>query len=338
MKPALTFDDVSLIPQRSVIFTRSSVNISSSICGHPVSIPIIPSNMACVTGKEMLLYFDKIGAMAIMHRFQNYQEILWETLRESPFIRYGMSVGIHAKEITFIDMLIENKTPPEFIVVDVANGYLESVAGTVEKLKSLFDIPVIAGNICTYEGVESLVSAGASGIKVGIGNGSSCTTRLRTGVGIPQFTAIADCVCALEDLKLKDKITLISDGGVRTPGDVAKALAAGANIVMSGSLFAATDEAAPKFIRTGEFPNEQLFKPYFGSASENQKGDDNVEGNGRLLPYKGSCSRIIKGICDGLRSSMSYLNAPNLTEFYKNAEFVMITANGKREAEPYILK
>jgi IMP dehydrogenase/GMP reductase len=169
---------------------------------------------------------------------------------------------------------------------------------------------------------------------------SVCETRIRTGIGIPQFTAIQQCVEALNTRK--NPIPIISDGGIRTPADVCKAIAAGASSVMIGSLFAATAETPGSIKKTGKWPNEQLFKEYRGSASRSSKLDrgeagKNVEGAETLISYRGKVERIVNDILDGLRSSMSYLGAKNIFEMQANAEFMRITGAGLIEAHPHAL-
>jgi IMP dehydrogenase len=179
---------------------------------------------------------------------------------------------------------------------------------------------------------------GVDAIRVGIGNGSLRETRIRTGIGIPQVTALVDCIKVADGYN----IPVIADGGIRIIGDIAKALALGADSVMLGSLLSGTKETPGDIQRTGTWPNEELFKRYRGSASletkmEHNLDEKNVEGNSKLVPYKGKIKRIIDDINDGLTSSMSYVNAMNLSEFRANSEFVKVTQNGVVEAKPHLL-
>lgn len=169
---------------------------------------------------------------------------------------------------------------------------------------------------------------------------SLCETRIRTGIGVPQVTAIMGAVRAVEDSK--QNIPIIADGGIKTTGDVAKALSLGASTVMLGSLLAGTRESPGEIQRMGQWPNEELFKKYRGSASAEAKlanGQEakNVEGNSKLIPYKGKAERIVNDICDGVRSSMSYTNSSTLEEFYLKSDHIIITQNGLIEAKPHLL-
>lgn len=177
-------------------------------------------------------------------------------------------------------------------------------------------------------------------IKGVIVHNSVCSTRIKTGVGIPQVTSILECIAGVEESGID--IPIIADGGIRTPGDVAKALSLGAETVMIGSLFAGTRESPGEIQRTGTWPNEQLYKKYRGAASvetkrNNGQNEKNIEGESILIPYKGKVSRILDDISDGVRSSMSYVGARTLEEFRVKANHVLVTQNGLREAHPHLL-
>lgn len=185
--------------------------------------------------------------------------------------------------------------------------------------------------------VETDSSYNINGVIV---HNSVCETRIRTGIGIPQVTAIINCVAGVEDSGMN--IPVIADGGIRTPGDVAKALSLDCDSVMLGSLLAGTRETPGPIERIGHWPNEQLFKKYRGSASSESKNthglsDKNVEGNSVLIPYKGHVERIINDISDGVRSAMSYVGAKDIKEFRMFSEHVLITQNGLTEAKPHLL-
>ena len=169
---------------------------------------------------------------------------------------------------------------------------------------------------------------------------SLCETRIRTGVGVPQVTALIESIRAVEESGID--VPVIADGGIRMTGDVAKALSLGTDTVMVGSLLAGTRESPGEIQRMGMWPNEQLFKKYRGSASAEVKQvhgleEKNVEGNSKLIPYKGKVERIINDIKDGVRSSMSYVNATTISEFHSNSNHVLITQNGLIEAKPHLL-
>ena len=222
------------------------------------------------------------------------------------------------------------------LLIDVAHGHHKLVGDALEKIKN--DIPrveVVAGNIATREGAEFLLQSGADGIRVGIGNGSLCETRIRTGVGLPQVSTLLDVVTICDDFD----VPCIADGGIRNIGDVCKGLGCGADSVMLGSLLSGTKESPGQIEKIGQWPNEKLFKKYRGSASRDSKGNDkNVEGNHQIVPYKGKISRLLSDIKDGIRSSFSYVGANNLSEYHCKVEFVRVTQAGTIEAKPHLIR
>ena len=221
------------------------------------------------------------------------------------------------------------------ILIDVAHGHHKLVGDAIEEIKSkISNIEVIAGSIATGDGAKFLCEKGADAIRVGIGNGSLCETRIRTGVGLPQVTALLD-VCSIAD---RYNVPVIADGGIRNVGDVCKGLGSGADSVMVGSLLSGTKESPGSIEKQGEWPNEKLFKKYRGSASRDKKGNDkNVEGNHKVIPYKGKVQRILHDIKDGINSSCSYVGASNLEEYRSLVEFVEVTNAGQDEAKPHLL-
>ena len=221
------------------------------------------------------------------------------------------------------------------ILIDVAHGHHKLVGEAIEEIKKdISNIEVVAGSIATGDGAEFLCEKGADAIRVGIGNGSLCETRIRTGVGLPQVTALLD-VCSIAD---RYDVPVIADGGIRNVGDVCKGLGSGADSVMVGSLLSGTKESPGSIEKQGEWPNERLFKKYRGSASRDSKGNDkNVEGNHKVIPYKGKVNRILSDIEDGINSSCSYVGASNLDEYRSLVEFVEVTNAGQVEAKPHLL-
>ena len=243
----------------------------------------------------------------------------------------GGSIGIGSDYLERAKALVQADV--DFIVVDVANGYLEKTAKVVKEVKKL-GISVVAGNVATKEGVLNLKKAGADCVKVGIGPGGACLTRPVAGVGYPQLSAILECA--------ENGVNIVADGGISKSADFAKAIAAGADAVMIGGLFAGTDES-PGVVITKENVN---YKFYRGMASINAFSDKALkteeaadlegytpEGTEALIPYKGSVLKIVNNLMGGLRSSMTYLNSKDLMEFKKNAEFVLLTDSSKRESK-----
>ena len=221
------------------------------------------------------------------------------------------------------------------LLIDVAHGHHKLVGEALEKIKKdIQRVEVVAGNIATREGAEFLLQSGADGIRVGIGNGSLCETRIRTGVGLPQVSTLLDVVTICDDFD----VPCIADGGIRNIGDVCKGLGCGADSVMLGSLFSGTKESPGQIEKIGEWPNEKLFKKYRGSASRDSKGNDkNVEGNHKVVPYKGKVYRLLSDIEDGIRSSFSYVGANDLSEYHSKVKFVRVTQAGTIEAKPHLI-
>ena len=225
------------------------------------------------------------------------------------------------------------------LLIDVAHGHHVLVKNVIEELRNEFgrDIEIIGGSIATKEAAKELCEWGVDGLRVGIGNGSLCETRIRTGVGIPQFSALLD-ICSITD---DYNVPVIADGGIRNVGDICKGLGCGADSVMLGSLLAGTKETPGDITKVGEWPNERLYKKYRGSASIDSKGDRgesrNIEGNSKIIPYKGKVKRIISDIRDGISSSCSYVGARDILDFQSKCEFVQVTQAGVVEAKPHLL-
>ena len=225
------------------------------------------------------------------------------------------------------------------LLIDIAHGHHVLVKNVIEELRNEFgeDVEIIGGSIATKEAAKELCEWGVDGLRVGIGNGSLCETRIRTGVGIPQFSALLD-VCSITD---DYNVPVIADGGIRNVGDICKGLGCGADSVMLGSLLAGTKETPGDVTKVGEWPNERLYKKYRGSASIESKVDrgesGNIEGNSKIIPYKGKVKRIISDIRDGISSSCSYVGARDLLDFQSRCEFVQVTQAGAVEARPHLL-
>lgn len=250
----------------------------------------------------------------------------------------GAAIGTKGDYIDRATALIEAGV--DVLVLDVAHGHSDSVIDAIKKVKADFTIPLIAGNVATKEGAEDLISAGADGIKIGIGPGIACTTRRMTGAGVPQLTAVMDCA----EVALRMGVPSIADGGIKEPGDVTKALAAGASAVMMGGTFAGTDESPGYFI----FKGGMRYKAYRGMASiganisrkrldtpvlEREDIDNIVpEGVESIVPYRGSVADVVSQFVGGLRSGMSYCGASNLEQLRKNAKFVRLTQSGVIES------
>ena len=254
-------------------------------------------------------------------------------------LKVGAAVGVH--DIERVGRLVEAGC--DVIVVDTAHGHTRNVIETVKAIKQRHAVPVVAGNVATAEATKALIAAGADGIKVGIGPGSICTTRVVTGIGVPQFTAVCDAARAAKD----SGVPVIADGGVRTSGDIAKALAGGASCVMLGSLLAGLDESPGETIlyRGRSFKAVRgmgsLGAMEAGSADRYAQGEikdklkfvpEGVEG---MVPYKGRLKDFVYQLVGGVRSSMGYLGAQDLVAFRTRARFVPVTTAGVRESHPH---
>ena len=246
------------------------------------------------------------------------------------------AIGVKGDYLERAQELIKNGC--NVLLIDVAHGHHKLVGEAIEKIKqNLSRVEVVAGSVATGEACEYLCEKGADSIRVGIGNGSLCETRIRTGVGIPQVTALIDCVAVADTYNTP----VIADGGVRDIGDVCKGLACGADSVMLGSLLSGTKESPGEIEKVGKWPNEQLYKKYRGSASLDSKksrgSNKNVEGNHKVIPYKGKVKRVIGDIQEGIRSSFSYVGANNISEYHSKIELIEVTRAGNLEGKPHLL-
>jgi IMP dehydrogenase len=290
---------------------------------------------------EKLLLINDAGELAGLitmrdiDRFEQYPRSVRDGRGR---LRTGAAVGPHDYER--IAALIEAEV--DVVVVDTAHGHSQNVIDTVEKIKSNYDIDVIAGNIATHDAAADLIAAGVDGVKVGIGPGSICTTRIISGVGVPQITAILECAKAAE----KNSIPVIADGGVRHSGDITKAIAAGASCVMLGSLFAGLDESPGQLV----IYKGRQFKEYRGMGSAGamiqgsaerygQKGvskdklvPEGVEGR---VPYRGTLGNFVYQLVGGLRAGMGYCGTRTIEELRTKAKFVRISSAGVSESHPH---
>ena len=251
----------------------------------------------------------------------------------------GAAIGVTKDVLERAGALIDAKA--DVLVLDSAHGHSANIIRTLKEIKAAFPgTPVIAGNIATAEGAEALIAAGADAIKVGIGPGSICTTRVVAGIGVPQVTAIYDAACVAE----KHNIPVIADGGIKYSGDIVKALAAGANVVMLGSLFAGCDEAPG----ATEIYQGRQFKVYRGMGSLGameagskdryfQEGAKKLvpEGVEGRVPYKGLVAETVFQLCGGIRSGMGYCGCPDIPTLHEKAQFVRITGAGLKESHPH---
>jgi IMP dehydrogenase len=297
--------------------------------------------MDTVTEYGMALAIASHGGVGIVHRFMTIEQQRKQVskIKEKEKL-VSAAIGATGDYQERAQELV--KGGAIVLLIDVAHGNTKQVRDAIAWCKQNLPnyVDVVAGNVATYEGARNLAEWGADALRIGIGNGSLCETRIRTGIGIPQVTALIESIRAVEESGID--VPIIADGGIRMTGDVAKALSLGADSVMIGSLLAGTRESPGEIQRMGMWPNEQLFKKYRGSASAEVKQvhgleEKNVEGNSKLIPYKGKVERIINDIRDGVRSAMSYVDATTIEEFQAKSEHVLITQNGLIEAKPHLL-
>ena len=341
IKEALTFDDVTLAPKYSEILpseVNTAVQLSKNL---KLKIPILSSAMDTVTESKMAIAIAKSGGIGVIHRNLDIQNQIQEIKKvKKQKLLVGAAVGAGPNEFKRAEAII--KEGVDLIVVDTAHGHTKKVGEIIKFIKKFKNkrATLCAGNIATPEAAEFLIKLGVDIIKVGIGPGSICTTRLVAGIGVPQLSAILSVRNGLKNKNVK----IISDGGIKYSGDLAKAFAAGADAVMIGSLFAGTDEAPGKLIKK----NGKLFKSFrgMGSVGAMNKGSadryfqtkqkdiskyvpEGVEG---FAKYKGDVGSIIYKLIGGLRSSMGYLGSKNITKLRIKPNFVKITKAGFYES------
>lgn len=339
---AISFDDVLLKPEYGTVYSRKDIStFTRLVSGKFISVPIISANMDTVTEATMANKLSQIGAIGAIHRFMTVEEQLNQLQSVTKGYKI-FSVGVKQNTLNDVLLAYDRFGADLIVLIDIAHGHSERVVDLISNIRKVnSDISIIAGNVATYEGAFDLATAGANGIKIGVGPGAACSTRSVTGCGVPQLTAIIEGCRALDDFTRNNpqavRPTLIADGGIKTSGDIVKALAAGADSVMIGSLLAGTDEAPGEVITL----NNKEFKTYRGMASRSAQKTIGVErtpeGVEALVPCKGSVSSVIQTLIDGVRSGMSYLNCYSIDELHeKPIDFIRITQAGKHESHTHV--
>jgi IMP dehydrogenase len=314
----ITFDDVVLVPNYCDIPSRSEVDTSAHLGPYRFPVPIISANMDTITGPQMALAMHAEGGLGIIHRFMSVEDNVraYQTVQRVTE-RVGVSVGVNEFEIHRAEALIA--AGARLICVDVAHGHSKLVGKMLKTLRSLGDdLFIIAGNVCSYAGGDYLAACGADAIKVGIGPGSVCTTRVKTGCGVPQLSAILDCARVTRPI--------IADGGIRTPGDMVKAIAAGASMVMVGGMLAGTKETGCGTYR-GSASREMHDKMHIVDMPDWKT----AEGVSVSVNRSVSVRDVIRDMEGGLRSGMTYCGARSLAELKAKAQFMEVTAAGVTE-------
>lgn len=341
IREALCYDDVLLVPRRSSVSSRKDVDLTTQLTSSiKLAIPLISANMDTVTESAMAIAMASLGGIGIIHRFLSIEkqadEIHKVKLSGSKFL-VGAAVGVKDDYVSRTEKLL--KAGCNVIVVDIAHGHADHTLETIKTLRRKFrTLQIIAGNVATKEGTLDLIKAGVHAVKVGVGPGSLCTTRLVAGVGVPQLTAVIDAV----SIAKRYHVPIIADGGIKQPGDLTKALAAGASTVMIGGLFAGCEESPGIALHK----SGGKFKLTRGMASlaahkQNQisKGQDRdfglseyvAEGVEALVPYRGHVAEVALQLLGGLRSGMSYCGATTIKELHLKAEFIRVSQASLRE-------
>tara|TARA_Y100001938_G_scaffold150436_1_gene241323 strand:- start:963 stop:1991 length:1029 start_codon:yes stop_codon:yes gene_type:complete len=334
----LSYDDVLLVPQYSDIRSRSEVSLETNLGNNLVlSSPVISSPMDTISEAPMATAIGRFGGSAIVHRYNTVQEqcnIIDMALGSAGVpINIGGAVGISDDYALRSKMLINAGVT--FLCVDVAHGHHILMKEALKEIRDAVgpDVHIMAGNVATLQGVNDLSDWGADSVRCNIGGGSICSTRIQTGHGLPGLQTIFECA------KTDRDVAIIADGGLKTSGDMVKALAAGADAVMCGSMFSGTDETPGKVI---EEQDGTRWKMYRGMASKeaqlNWRGRfSSHEGVSARVPYRGTVNKLLEDIERGLRSGLSYSGARTIAELQSKAEFVIQTSAGLGESKTHIL-
>ena len=334
MKTTLSFDDVLLTPKYSEIDTRSKISLTQTV-KHigKINLPIISSPMDTITETGMATAMYNHGGFGIVHRYNTIQQ-------QAELVRdvtdhggdCGAAIGINDDFLERAIALVNSGVG--MICVDVAHGHHKKVRDALKALRDALGVTVhiMAGNVATLEGFNDVADWGADSVRIGIGGGSICSTRIQTGHGIPTLQSIIDCAQSDRDA------LLIADGGIRTSGDIVKALAAGADFVILGSLLAGTDETPGKCFQS---TSGERRKVYRGMASPDaqhlwRKRVSSVEGISSSVPYKGPVADTLKLLETGIRSGVSYSGALSIAEFRNKATMIRQTPAGQVESTTHI--
>lgn len=309
LEKKLTYDDVLLKPQKTDVDSLSSVETSVSLCGINLEIPMLSAPMDTVTERDMAEALADEGGIGVVHRFLEADKQASVVEGVSPVAgAVGLDEFDRCKKLVDVGV--------DLLVADIAHGHHESFLEFIRKVSHRFDVPVAAGNVATKDAALDLAEAGADAVKVGVGPGAACTTREMTGAGVPQFSAVKDLGSIDADV--------IADGGIRKPGDMVKALMAGADCVMVGSILGDTVESP----RQGEFRGMSTKAAAEDRGDRDLKESDSYE-EGETMEYTedSTVEQVIKEYLGGLKSGLSYCGADNVADARENAEFVKISGS-----------
>lgn len=316
MENVFDYEDIQLVPAKCIVNSRSECDASVTLGGYVFKLPVVPANMQTIIDEKIAKELASNGYFYIMHRFEPETRIAFTKAMQQDNLIASISVGVKEEEYDFIDKLKSMNIVPEFMTIDIAHGHSEAVIKMIKYIKQ--QLPktfVIAGNVGTPEAVRELEHAGADATKVGIGPGKVCITKIKTGFGTGGWQLAALRWCAKAASK-----PVIADGGIRTHGDIAKSIRFGASMVMIGSLFAGHEESPGETVEI----NGKLYKEYFGSASEYQKGEKkNVEGKKMHVEYRGKLKDTLTEMEQDLQSSISYAGGKELMAI-RNVDYVVV--------------
>jgi IMP dehydrogenase len=335
-KEAPTYDDVLLVPQYSDIKSRSEVSIASQLAEHKFRLPIIASPMDTVSEEEMGVAMWQEGGLAVVHRYNTIdrQTEIMDHIIVLCQANAGAAIGTSGDYLERASALYE--VGVRILCVDVAHGHHVLMKSALNELRATFGdkIHIMAGNIATLEGYNDLVDWGADSVRCNIGGGSICSTRIQTGHGVPGLHTIIECARST-----RRPAAIIADGGIRNSGDIVKALAAGADFVMLGSLLSGTDETPGDTINT----RKGNFKSYRGMASKDAQVEwrgktASLEGVATTVPCKGPVADVLEELERGVRSGLSYTGARSIKELQTKAQFIRQTSSGQAESSTHILR
>ncbi|MDD2353764.1 MAG: IMP dehydrogenase [Patescibacteria group bacterium] len=336
-----SFNDVLVVPKYNKIASRKEVNFQTKVTkNYSIDIPIIAANMDTVCESKMAIAIGKLGGLGVIHRFMTVSEQTEEVKKvKAENLIAAAAVGVKDYEERVKAL---NEAGVNIIVLDVAHGHSKRTGKTLDYIKEVYpDIDVMVGNVATKDAAEYFISKKADAIKIGIGPGSMCITRIMAGAGVPQITAIMDVYEASQG-----RVPLCADGGMKNSGDIVKAIGAGADCIMSGSLFAGTLESPGEIIKI----DEEEYKEYRGMASylatvkklglDGKKVDEvvHVEGEMTKIKYKGSIRPIINKLLGGLASGMTYTGSKTIEALKGKADFIEISSAGYNESVAHGLR
>ena len=332
MRSSLSFDDVLLEPKYSDIESRGQIDIGNHLSETTyLELPVISSPMDTVTEDEMSWTMYDEGGLGVIHRYNTIEEQIALVRKRKAFV--AAAIGVTGEYEERASALFDAGV--RYLCLDVAHGHHILVKNALKTLRDVFgsEVHLMAGNVATLEAFNDLADWGADSIRVGIGGGSICSTRINTGHGVPTFQSIHDCSYSDRDAKL------IADGGIKSSGDIVKALAAGADFVMLGSMLAGTDESPGEIFTSGN----KKYKVYRGMASRSAQMDwrgqsSSPEGISTTISYKGPVADILRDIAGNVKSGFSYTGARELREFQSKATFLHQTPAGQHESSTHILR